>query len=229
VRAQVQAGLEAGLNPRRVARALDIALAPNQAAAVTRFEAELVAGNRAALQRKLLTHMARDESGKLIRTPTRDFKTLNAKLGKVPLSREQIDKMVARYRERMVAFNAESHARTAALDAQRLGQRLSIEGMYDPDKLYHTWHTVGDDRVRDEHADVDGQTVPWDQPYTVIVDGVAVSEMYPGEMEYNCRCGETFAEHKPELVERSEMARKEAVAERQAKEESKKMRRKIPV
>ena len=46
----------------------------------------------------------------------------------------------------------------------------------------YTWQTAEDERVRESHAELDGQTFPWDEPPTV--DGEAVN---PGEA-INCRC-----------------------------------------
>lgn len=47
----------------------------------------------------------------------------------------------------------------------------------DPRQRY-TWHTVGDERVRDDHADRQGETFRWGQP---------PEGGHPGE-DYNCRC-----------------------------------------
>lgn len=45
----------------------------------------------------------------------------------------------------------------------------------------YIWRTVGDERVRDSHADVDGETFSWDQP-PLETDG-----NHPGE-DIQCRC-----------------------------------------
>lgn len=53
-----------------------------------------------------------------------------------------------------------------------------------------TWVTAGDERVRETHADADGQTVPVDQPFDVGGEQL----MYPGDPNgsneeiINCRC-----------------------------------------
>jgi len=98
--------------------------------------------------------------------------------------------MVAAYEQRMIAFNANTIAKTAALDAMKLGQQLSWDsavanGIVDGDHLVKTWVTVGDDRVRDEHAALEGETVPADEAYS---NGEGV----PGESTYNCRCISSF-------------------------------------
>ena len=48
-----------------------------------------------------------------------------------------------------------------------------------------TWLTSRDDRVRDSHASMDGETVKFDKAYSN-------GEMYPGETSIMCRCVEKF-------------------------------------
>lgn len=173
VRRTITAGLQAGDGPRTTARGLRgvLGLAPNQLDAISNFEAALrgVDGKGSPLTREL-----RD----------RRFDTA-VKRGN--LTDAQIQQMTDAYRRRMVAFNAETNARTATLDALKLGQELSwrdaIEKGILPEgaQLYKQWKSVGDDRVRDEHKEMDGETVPFDQAYSN-------GETVPGESTYNCRC-----------------------------------------
>lgn len=176
VRSVVQAGLEAGRNPRAVARDLRdlLSLAPNQANAVANFRGLLEAGDREALSRAL-----RDK---------RFDGTLRKAFGPDGggLSTVQIDTMTDAYLRRMEAFNAETIARTATLDAQRLGQHLTWEqaverGDIDGGKLTKRWSGTLDDREREEHLAMEGETVPWDAPFSN-------GQMVPGDSEYNCRC-----------------------------------------
>jgi hypothetical protein len=86
----------------------------------------------------------------------------------------------------MVAFNAETHSRTIALDSHKMGQRLSwvdaVErGIADRAKLRRRWVTVGDSRVRPEHVKMNGETVGFDEPFSN-------GQVTPGESEWNCRC-----------------------------------------
>lgn len=53
----------------------------------------------------------------------------------------------------------------------------------------HTWVTSRDDRVRDAHAAVDGETVDFKKAYST-------GEMYPGEASINCRCVESYGTRK---------------------------------
>jgi hypothetical protein len=107
-------------------------------------------------------------------------------LTKDPLTEEQIARKVAAYRSKAVRFNAEVTARTATLDALKLGQKLSVDdaitvGALDPERLVKTWLGVLDSRERPEHVAMQGETVPYSQPYSN-------GQMIPGETEYNCRC-----------------------------------------
>lgn len=179
VRETIEAGLTRGLNPRTVARSLSgtIGLAPNQAAAVRNFRAALEAGDLAKVRRYALR---------------------DARFSLDTLTPSRIDTMVAAYERRMFAFNAETHARTAALEAQRVGQRLAWaeakeSGALGEAEVYKRWVATQDARTRDEHAAMHGQEVPLDQPYST-------GQMYPGEGEYNCRCAETYVERRPRFA-----------------------------
>lgn len=180
VRQHVIAGLEEGVGPSTIARGIRdvVALAPNQEAAVRNFRRMLEEGDAEAFTRKL-----RDR--RFDRTLAKAF----AEDGKLPVAK--IDTMTDAYRRRMVALNAETQTRSAAVDAMRAGQRASWEeaierGAVDRSALFKTWVTVGDDRVRPEHAAMNGQRVPFDQPYSN-------GDMVPGQGDYNCRCIERIS------------------------------------
>jgi hypothetical protein len=102
------------------------------------------------------------------------------------LTVEQIAKRVAAYRKRAVAVNAETNARTAAIDAMKLGHRLAWQdaidkGIVDGNRLQKRWVGIMDDRERPEHVAMEGDTVPFDMPFRN-------GQMIPGDTEYNCRC-----------------------------------------
>lgn len=88
--------------------------------------------------------------------------------------------------DKMVLF-----ARTAMTGAQNAGR---IDRMRDAEEMgievKKKWLATLDDRTRDTHQELDGQTVPVDEPFTV--DGMEID--YPGdpnappELVYNCRC-----------------------------------------
>lgn len=197
VREQVRFGIEAGKNPRVIARQLRplVGLAPNQAKAVANFRDQLETGDRAALDRMLGRGVLKQPNGEIV--PRRghaggaglsdsDLKILESKLGVDPLTPEQITRMTAAYEKRMLAWNAETHARTMALDANKQANRLAWEdavekGIVDRSALRKVWVTVGDERVRPEHRALNGTEVGFD-------DRFPNGEITPGDSTYNCRC-----------------------------------------
>lgn len=170
VRAHIENGLRDGRPPRTVARSLRevIGLAPNQERAVENFERTL----RGETDRSATDYALRD-------------KRFDRLLAKGPLSEPQIDRMTAAYRRKMLAFNAETNARTATLDSMKLGQRLSwdeaVEKGIVTGPVNKTWVGVMDDRERPEHVAMEGETVPKD---AIFSNG----EDIPGESTFNCRC-----------------------------------------
>lgn len=178
VRQAVQDGLRDGLPPKTIARGLRevIGLAPNQQRAVDNFRTALESRDLGALTRQL-----RDR---------RFDGTLRKAFAGDGLSTAQIERMTDAYRARFLAFHAETVTRTAALDAQRLGNHLTWadavdRGDIDGDKLTKRWSGTLDDREREEHLAMEGETVRWDEPYSN-------GQMVPGESEYNCRCVSIF-------------------------------------
>lgn len=187
VRDYVEAGLREGIGPRTLARGLreTIGMAPNQAQAVRNFRTYLEEGKfKTALDRKL-----RDKRF------DRTLQKLAGTDGRLP--KAQVDKMVDAYRRRMIAFNAETHARSAAIDALKKGQDLSWadaveKGYVDGTRLRKRWVTVGDSRVRPEHAAMNGEEAAWDEAYPN-------GDSTPGENDYNCRCrSQYFQERRPQ-------------------------------
>lgn len=171
VKQHVEAGLASGKGPRVIARSLRdvIGLAPNQELAVRHFEEALRSGDMS----KALGYKLRD-------------KRFDKSLKSGTLSDERITRMVDTYRKRMIAWNAETNARTAALDAMKLGQKLAIDdavrmGVYDPNRLVKTWVGVMDERERAEHVAMEKETVPYLMFYSN-------GEMIPGESTFCCRC-----------------------------------------
>jgi hypothetical protein len=169
VRAYIEQGLRTGVHPREIARDLRpiLGLGPTQAQHVLNYRAELKAGSKAALDRKL-----RDK--RFDRAVSRG------------MTEGEIDKAVAAYERKYIKFNAETNARTATLDALKLGQQLSwqgaiTKGIVDPATLFQRWVTVGDDRVREEHQAMNGEEIKFGGVFSN-------GETVPGESTWNCRC-----------------------------------------
>jgi uncharacterized protein with gpF-like domain len=90
------------------------------------------------------------------------------------------------YKNRMIAFNAETLTRTATLQAMKQGQhaawmQAAERGDVDAGQLYKQWQTVGDDKVRPSHVAMQGEIALATDPYSN-------GDVIPGESEFNCRC-----------------------------------------
>ena len=85
--------------------------------------------------------------------------------------------------KRIIETEAHRDANTAAYEAaKKAGCTMK------------TWHTMGDDRVRDSHFWLDGVTIPIDAEFYSFRGG---STMFPGqwgipEEDVNCRCWLTY-------------------------------------
>ena len=82
-------------------------------------------------------------------------------------------------------------ARTAMTEAQNSGRQQQMEDVADDGvEVMKEWVATLDDRTRDEHRMLDGQRVPYDQPFKVGKEEID----YPGDpkadpsLVYNCRC-----------------------------------------
>lgn len=184
LRTAIEQGIRDGVNPRTMARGLRevIGLAPNQQEAVANFRRALESGDFA----KARGYQLRD----------RRFDAA-LKRGDA-LTESQIERMVTRYQERFIARNAETHARTAALDAQKVGQNLAWQeakasGALGDAEVIAVWVTNIDGRERPEHNAMNGATRPLDGAYST-------GQRYPGENEWGCRCSEIFRVVKPSFA-----------------------------
>lgn len=182
VRAHIENGIRDGVGPRTTARELRevIGLAPNQEEAVRNFNRALAEGDFT----KALGYELRDRrsDGVLERLRKEDG----------TLSAGQVESMTARYRKNFIAWNAETHARTASLEAQRIGQRLSWlqskeAGIFGGRRIFKKWrHLAGQENPRAHHEQMDGIEVEIEEPYPN-------GDMYAGEGDpWNCHCVDLY-------------------------------------
>lgn len=112
------------------------------------------------------------------------------------LSSAQIERMVGRYTDKMLAARAETIARTETTrtmsEAHEEATRQVIEQAgIEGSTLRRTWVAIADDRTRDSHAAMDGQTVGLDESF---ISGDGNELMYPGDPSappeeiIACRC-----------------------------------------
>lgn len=90
---------------------------------------------------------------------------------------------------------SEAIARVAETDAVRLYNESGIKTAKKGGATKKTWHTMGDNRVRDTHSPLQGQTVPIDADFYTWDDDQAPA---PGQFlktsnNVNCRCWLTFS------------------------------------
>lgn len=179
VKEAVREGLKEGVNPRAIALELKevLGLAPNQEIYVRNYRDELINLDPAALRRELTDGRLDRTIAKAIRDDT-------------PLTREQIDKAVARYRANWAKWQAETVSRTVTLNAMREAQDLAWDqaiaaGKVTEDDIVDTWITTLDGRERATHHAMHGTQKGYRDVW--FVPGVG-AQRYPGEDEYNCRC-----------------------------------------
>lgn len=153
-----------------------VGLTARQAQAVANYRSYLEANDATALRRAL-----RDRRS--------DSAVQTAIATKQPLAPAQIDRLVARYESRYLAFRAETIARTESLRALQLGQRLAWDeaiasGVWDPARLIKRWVTARDERVRPLHRQMDQQVVPYMEDF-VLPDQTTT---WGPPHAFNCRC-----------------------------------------
>lgn len=161
-----------GLAPIEQARALkqSIGLTGNQARSVTNFRRLLEEGSTQALSRKL-----RDRRfDPAIRRAIRDGK---------PLSPEQIDRMVGRYRDRFIAFRANTIANTETVRAlhmadEEMWKQAIDAGVVRPEEIKSQWFTSGLESVRPSHRRMNRQLRPFGVPF---ISGNGNQLMFPGD------------------------------------------------
>ena len=180
-----------GINPVSTARNFrnTIGLTAKQEQAVRNYRSYLEQLDKSALERKL-----RDK--RFDRTIER------AILEENPLSKEQIEKMTNRYRERYIKYRSETIARTEALRATSIGNRMALDQMIsnadvDVENIRRFWHTSGDERVRSNHRiipELNSKGIRLDEYYDTPLGPLK----YPRDPNGNsantiqCRCVETY-------------------------------------
>ena len=205
VRSTVEEGLRQGINPRRMARSVrdDIGLGANQREWVNNLREELENNSRKALRRSLQRGYMRRPDGSLMYNPKhagsfgvgkRDMELLERTLGTdKKLTKQQVDRIVGQYEKKLMAWNSEAHARTAALRANATAQHMATEkaikeGILDGGRMISIWTTVGDSRVRPSHQateDPNLGTVRFGEPFTT-PDGW--TGIIPAMSGWGCRC-----------------------------------------
>jgi len=192
IRGIITQQLAEGVGPRQAAIAVrgQIGLTTQQTGFVSNARAQLTSLDNAYFTRQL-----RDRRfDGIVRRAIAEGK---------PLSSADIDRITARYSERLLKHRSEVIARTESITALRMGRREGIQqaieqGAIASDALKRVWSTSADDRVREDHVAMDGEEVDGiDTPWT-LPDGSQM--MTPGDTSLGadpsqtiqCRCLESY-------------------------------------
>lgn len=200
VRTALQLGMERGNNPRttalnivgRINRATGrreggiLGLTSAQSDYVDRARQELLSGDPEDL-RRYLTRNRRDK--RFDRTVLKAIREEQA----VPA--DSVSKIVGRYSDNLLHLRGETIARTetmAALnESQMEAMRQAVDGGVDQSTIVKVWRSSSDNRVRDTHKAMHGQSVGMEDKFTS-PSGAFLA--YPGDPEapaseiINCRC-----------------------------------------
>lgn len=117
-----------------------------------------------------------------------------------PIAARDIDKIMAAYRNRSIAWRAENIARTETLRSVNIGRyeayRQAVDsGRVREQDIRRTWNATPDKRTRDTHAEMGGQTVGLNEEF---VSPSGARLRYPGDPlaplheTINCRCNVTY-------------------------------------
>lgn len=187
-REQIEAGLAAGRNPKqtaldivgRVNRATGkreggfIGLTSQQAAWVRNAEAQL-----RNLDAEYFTRGKRDKRyDATVRKAIKDGK---------PLADADVQKIMSRYKERLLKYRADVIARTESLNAMRAGayegyQQLVDSGRVRADQVTVTWSATMDGRTRDHHRSLNGTAIQFGEFFN---PEPGVFMLYPGDLEHS--------------------------------------------
>lgn len=184
LRETIATELQRGIGPRQVAVALKGPITP---VGLTAYDVRIVQSFRAALEegryRDALQRALRDR---------RSDRSLVARLtsGK-PLTPQQIDQMTAAYQRKLVAFRAETFARTAAIQAANDANQASWleaveQGQVSEDEVRRYWIVSEDERLCATCAPIPGLNpdgVGLRQPFITPLGPRMGPTMHP-----RCRC-----------------------------------------
>lgn len=125
---------------------------------------------------------------------------VNRAINGEPIPADVIRKMDNAMMNRALQVRAETIARTEAMQTLHIGQHAAYQqaidqGLASPEEILRVWESSGDGRTRESHDEMNGQEVPWGEPFKT-PSGVFL--MFPGDPSgppeeiINCRCNESI-------------------------------------
>lgn len=226
VRSMLTTGMTAGSNPKEVARQIKevVGLTERQAKAVANYRKELETfhlkrtagayglGNKVSLVNGTQVTVLDDDglnTDGINERRLRDFR-FDGQLRRavetgVPLKPEQIDKMVAAYQRKYLAYRSRTIARTEALRTTNMGVqdawRQAVEdGKMDEALVRRQWIVARDERLCEWCSPIPKMNpkrgVRLDKPFATPKGPVTLPPVHP-----NCRCTVFIRQWEPEQLE----------------------------
>lgn len=170
-------GVRRGLNPREQARAF------RDAIGLTEKQQRAVQNYRSLLEGGVSRRPYADALGRELRDRRFDRTIERALRGEETLSKEQIDRMVGRYRERYLKYRSETIARTEGLRVVHQGSDETVRqaianGTLEQGAVIGRWSHSHKQGGRDFHVSMHGQEQPYGTPF---VSGLGNMLRYPGD------------------------------------------------
>lgn len=199
IRLAIRAGIEAGRNPRSIALDLIGRLdktTGNRVGGIvglTEQQTQFVINARLELEKLSANYFSRAARDKRFDSIVR--KAIES--GK-PLSSADIDRIVSRYADGLLQVRGETIASTEALGAFSAGRDLAMQqaiadGTISARNVTATWDTAHDNKVRETHHEMQGQTIEYGGAF---VSPSGARLRYPGDTSLGapasevirCRC-----------------------------------------
>lgn len=167
-----------------------LGLSSPQVDAVIRARAELLSGDP-ALMRNYLSRGRRDARfDRLVMKAIREGR---------PVSKADVDRIVGRYKDRLLALRGEMIARTETMTSLNAAREEGIRQLIDSGKVQRSqvrkiWRATGDARTRDSHAALNGAEAGIDEAFVSPLTGARLmfpmdaSQGAPASEIIGCRC-----------------------------------------
>lgn len=195
LRETIGSQLSQGINPRKIAVQIAGPIGPGNVRqggfiGLSRPQVGYLASAReelSALDAGYFTRKLRDKRfDPLVRKAIADGK---------PLAQADIDRISARYADRLLKHRADTIARTESITALRAGRREGIQqgieaGAIKADAVKRRWDATLDSRTRPDHAAVHGQEVDGMQTPFTLPDGSRM--LYPGDTSLGASASQTI-------------------------------------